>query len=163
MMIARETQLDEPNNRIPKKVERNASAAVPQPDVVVDAVRDARIAPQEADRRVPRGAEGAGGALREGEAALPLGQVDRARHQPQPPPQVPTAIAHDGSLSAYLLEPNPDLAHLNNRSAELTLVDSSRRTLFQFNVTGQMSYDPQSVAMSTYQATPRGVLPPWPV
>ena len=54
------------------------TAAVPQSDVVVDAVRDAGIAPQEADRRVPRGAEGAGG------AALPLGQVDRARHEPQP-------------------------------------------------------------------------------
>ena len=72
------------------------------------------------------------------------------RYDGEPSEQVPTAISHDGSLSAYLLEPNPDIVHLNNRTGELRLVDGSGKTSFEFKVTGQGAFDPQSVAMSPF-------------
>ena len=81
------------------------------------------------------------------------------RYDGEPSEMLPTAISHDGTLAAYLLEPNPDMAHINNRSGTLALIDGDTGKLsFEYNVTGQGSFDPQSVAMSPSPSKVRG----WP-
>ena len=62
---------------------------------------------------------------------------------------VPAAISSTGTVSAYLWEPEPDEKHLNNRTATLSVVGSDHAITYQYNVTGQNEFDPQSIAMSS--------------
>jgi len=52
------------------------------------------------------------------------------------------------ALSALLFEPEPDEAHLNNRSAVLSLVNASGAECHRLLVEGQGAYDPWSVAVA---------------
>jgi hypothetical protein len=61
---------------------------------------------------------------------------------------VPSAISADGTHSAYLFERKPDEKHLNNRSGTLSLVGSQGEPVYHYSVSGQGSFDPQSVSMS---------------
>jgi hypothetical protein len=72
----------------------------------------------------------------------------------EPSMQIPTAISHDGLVSAYLTEPKPDDKHINNRTATLTIVDGKTgKPTYQLNVSGQEACDPQSVAMSSFSSS----------
>lgn len=61
---------------------------------------------------------------------------------------IPAAITADGALAAFLFEPTPDVAHVNNRTGTLALVNASGVVAFHEAVEGQGSIDPWSVALS---------------
>ena len=71
-----------------------------------------------------------------------------ARLRAEPPFGLAAAITSDGALSALLFEPEPDEAHLNNRSAVLSLVNASGAECHRLLVEGQGAYDPWSVAVA---------------
>ena len=72
------------------------------------------------------------------------------KYDGEPSMMIPTAISNDGSVSVFCVEPNPDTAHLNNRTASLLVMNKKGGVLAAYNITGQMSYDPQTVSMSSY-------------
>jgi hypothetical protein len=65
---------------------------------------------------------------------------------------VPTAISEDGGSVAFLVEPEPDEAHLNNRSSRLMVFGAQGELSYQLQIDGLGSTDPQVVAIS---AVPR--------
>lgn len=76
-----------------------------------------------------------------------------------PSMQIPTASTETGDYVSFLLEPNPDTIHLNNRTGTLLLVDGTHgKVLHEINVTGQGSYDPQSLDMSSRIAAKRSTI-----
>jgi len=65
---------------------------------------------------------------------------------------IPSAISGDGVLSALLVEPVPDEAHLNNRSGELLLfrgTEPGPDPVYRMDLEGLGPMDPQSVAVSS--------------
>ena len=76
-----------------------------------------------------------------------------------PSMQIPTASTETGDYVSFLLEPNPDTIHLNNRTGTLLLVDGTHgKVLHEINITGQGSYDPQSIDMSSRIAAKRSTI-----
>ena len=68
-----------------------------------------------------------------------------------PSMETPVDISNDGKLSAFLYEPNPDEAHLNNRTGTLQLVDDSGKVTFTHKVAGQGAFDPQLVTVAAHK------------
>ena len=70
---------------------------------------------------------------------------------------IPSAITNDGALSAYLIEPNPDEKHINNRSAALQLVcatkngtSSKSEECYRLRLDGNGAFDPWSVSTAAH-------------
>ena len=70
------------------------------------------------------------------------------RFKGDPAMWIPSAISADGAVSALLVEPTPDLAHLNNRSGLLLLFGDGPKPAYRLELAGLGPMDPQSVAIS---------------